>query len=234
MIKISSSILNADFTQLANVVRSLEASGTDMLHLDIMDGVFVPNISFGFPIIESLRKITTLFFDVHLMIANPGKYIESIAKAGADGITFHYESALNKAGSNESALNKVGSNEASRNVEKTLIKIKKLQKKSCLAIKPETAAEAVFSYLPLCDTILVMTVEPGFGKQRFIESTLSKISIIREEISRQKLNVSIQVDGGIDIKTAPQVIQAGANILVAGNVLFSADDMKSVMENLRG
>ena len=186
--------------------------GADMYHLDVMDGNFVPNISFGVPVIKSISEHTDLPLDVHLMIDRPHRYIEEFAKY-ADLLGFHYEAG-------------------SDNVE-TLKKIRELGCKSCITIKPATPAEAIFPLLPLCDMVLVMSVEPGFGGQKFMPMALDKISAIRAECQRQGLEIDIEVDGGINAETAPQAIAAGANVLVAGNFLFSADDMGAKVKEIK-
>ena len=205
MVKVSPSILISDFLTLKDSIKELEAAGVDMLHLDVMDGNFVPNISFGVPVIKSIKAHTNLPLDVHLMIDRPHRYIEEFAKY-ADVLGFHYEAGSNNA--------------------ETLKKIRELGCKSCITIKPATAAEKIFKLLPLCDMVLVMSVEPGFGGQKFMPMALEKISAIKAECERQGLkNIDIEVDGGINAETAPLAVNAGANVLVAGNFLFSADNM---------
>ena len=179
-----------------------------MLHLDVMDGVFVPNISFGVPVIRSIRAHTRLPLDVHLMIDRPHRYIEQFAGV-ADWLGFHYE-----AGSDSAAL---------------LRQIRALGCKSCITIKPVTPAPAVFDLLPLCDMVLVMSVEPGFGGQKFMPAALEKLSALRDERARRGLSFLLEVDGGINAQTAPQAVQAGADVLVAGNFLFSAEDMGAMV-----
>ncbi len=212
MVKVSPSVLTADFLTLSDSIKKLEDAGVDMLHLDVMDGIFVPNISFGNPIIKSIKAHTNLPLDVHLMIDKPHRYIEEFAKY-ADLLGFHYE-----AGSDNAEL---------------LKKIRELGCKSCITIKPATAAEEIFPLLPLCDMVLVMSVEPGFGGQKFMPMALQKISAIKAECERQGLSIDIEVDGGINAETAPQAIAAGANVLVAGNFLFSADDMGAKVKEIK-
>lgn len=214
MIKISPSVLACDLSRLLEEVRSIESGGADMVHLDVMDGVFVTNISFGIPVIQSLRKNTDMFFDVHLMIAHPERYIERFILAGADMITFHLE--------------------ASDDPDATLLMIKSMGKKAGISIKPATPAESVFPLLDKCDMVLVMTVEPGYGGQKLIAETLQKVSDLRAEIQRRNLDVDIQVDGGITAENAPDAIAAGANILVAGSSVFKAENRKAAIDSLRG
>ncbi len=212
MVKISPSVLTADFLTLGDSIKKLEDAGVDMLHLDVMDGIFVPNISFGNPVIKSIKAHTDLPLDVHLMIDRPHRYIEEFAKY-ADLLGFHYE-----AGSDNAEL---------------LKKIRELGCKSCITIKPATAAEEIFTLLPLCDMVLVMSVEPGFGGQKFMPMALDKIRAIKAECERRNLCIDIEVDGGINAETAPQAIAAGANVLVAGNFLFSADDMGAKVKEIK-
>lgn len=212
MVKISPSVLTADFLTLGDSIKKLEEAGVDMLHLDVMDGIFVPNISFGNPVIKSIKAHTDLPLDVHLMIDRPHRYIEEFAKY-ADLLGFHFE-----AGSDNAEL---------------LKRIRELGCKSCITIKPATAAEEIFPLLPLCDMVLVMSVEPGFGGQKFMPMALDKIKAIKAECVRQGLDIDIEVDGGINAETAPQAIEAGANVLVAGNYLFSADDMGTRVREIK-
>ena len=209
---ISPSILTCDFTHLADEIAFVERSGADMVHLDVMDGVFVPNLSFGVPVIAALRPLTALPFDVHLMMQYPHRLVDAFADAGADIINFHIES--------ESPI------------DETLATIRNKGKKAALTLKPATPAEAVFPYLDRVDMVLVMTVEPGFGGQKFMADMLPKIAAIRREIDRRGLSVDIQVDGGVAAATAPLVAQAGASIAVVGSALFNSDDPSALVSDL--
>ena len=213
MIRISPSVLAADFAALGQAARRMEEAGADMLHIDVMDGHFVPNISIGLPVVSSLRKVSALFFDVHLMISHPLTYAERFAKAGADLITFHLESEDDPAAV-----------------------IRAIREAGCqagISVKPKTPAKAVLPYLGDVDLILVMTVEPGFGGQAFMADQLPKIREIREAAVRQGKALTVQVDGGIDDRTAPLVIEAGADCLVSGSYLFRAEDPRAAMTALR-
>ena len=215
MIKISPSVLASDLSNLAAEVAEIEKAGAEMVHLDVMDGVFVSNMSFGMPVIESLRKKSNMFFDVHLMIDKPERYIERfITESGADLVTFHLE--------------------ATEDPDKCIKIIKDNDRLVGISIKPKTPAEAVFPYLDRCDMILVMTVEPGCGGQTFMYDMLPKITEIRREITNRGLDVDIQVDGGINPDTAKLAISAGANILVAGSSVFKAEDRRAAIDALRG
>ncbi len=212
MVKISPSVLTADFLELKDDIKKLEDAGVDMLHLDVMDGIFVPNLSFGVPVIKSIKAHTKLPCDVHLMIDRPHRYIKEFA-AVSDYLGFHFE--------------------ADSPVAETLKEIRDLGCKSTLTIKPCTAPEEIFEYLPLCDMVLVMSVEPGFGGQKFMPSALEKLTKLKAEIERQGLDTLIEVDGGINAETAPLAIAAGANVLVAGNYIFSADDMGARVKEIK-
>ena len=198
-VKISPSLLSANFFDLKADIKRLEALKTDMLHLDVMDGIFVPNISFGNPVIKKIKENSDLTLDVHLMIDRPHRYIKEFAKY-ADILGFHYE--------------------AGSDIAETLKEIRNLGCKSCLTIKPKTAAEEIFEFLPLCDMVLVMSVEPGFGGQSFMPDSLPKVTALKKEIEARGLKCDIEIDGGINGETAPLAVKAGADVLVAGSYLF--------------
>lgn len=209
-IQVSASILSADMCNLEAVVRTLEISGTDMLHFDVMDGRFVDNISFGIPVLEAIRKKTDLFLDVHLMISDPLHYAARFAKAGANGITFHLESESDP--------------------QKTIDAIHACGIPAGIVIKPNTPAEAVLPYLSSVEMVLVMTVEPGFGGQSFLWEMLKKVQFLRQKAAEQGLYVSIQVDGGVNAETAPEAVKAGANNLVVGSYLFRQENLKTAVD----
>ena len=211
--KISASILSADFGNLERELRRAEESGCDMIHFDVMDGHFVPNLSYGVPVLKSIRKYCRLPFDVHLMITDPMKFIDAFADAGADHITFHLE--------------------ADGDSEKIIEKIRSRGLTAGISVKPKTPAELVFPLIKKLDMVLVMTVEPGFGGQGFIPETLEKISALRKEAERQGCELDIEVDGGIGFNTSPKVRAAGANVLVSGSYIFKAEDMASAVASMR-
>ena len=199
-IQISPSILSADFNQLGNEIKRLEEAGADMIHVDVMDGHFVPNLTMGPPVIKALRKYTKLPFDVHLMISPVHKYIKDYADAGADIITIHPETT--------------------DNLEDSIQHIKKLNKKIGISLNPETQIEVVKKFLEKIDLVLIMSVHPGFGGQKFIPKVLDKIKELKKIKDQQNLNFDIEVDGGINFDNNKLVIEAGANILVSGTTIF--------------
>lgn len=198
---------------LKSEVERIEKNGIDMLHFDVMDGIFVNNITYGLPILSAIRKITNMTLDVHLMITEPLRYVKRFAESGADLISFHAES--------------------NSDIMDTINEIKKSGARAALAIKPATPAETVYKYLPYLDMVLVMTVEPGFGGQSFIPETVDKISLIRQKINSLGLKTNLQVDGGINDKTSEIVKNAGANIFVSGSYLFKSSDMANAAMKMR-
>lgn len=194
------SLLAADFAHLAEAVRALEGSGSERLHVDVMDGVFVPNFTFGTDTVRSLRRETDLPLELHLMIVEPERHLETFASAGADGITIHYE--------------------ASPHLHRSLTRIRELDCRAGAAINPSTPASCLDDVLEICDLALVMTINPGYGGQRLIPRTLSKVQRVREEISRQGLTTEVEVDGGVDASNARACVEAGADVLVAGTAVF--------------
>ena len=208
---VSPSILSADFANLEADIKKVEPF-VPWLHIDVMDGHFVPNISIGVPVVKSIRKITNLFLDTHLMIENPIKYVDAFKDAGSDLITFHYEATLDK-------------------TQEVIDKIKSLGLKVGLSIKPKTNPEEIKEYINQVDLVLIMTVEPGFGGQKFMEDCAKKIKAIKSFSNNE--NLIIQVDGGINAETAPMAISAGATVLVIGNYLFSAEDMAERVKEIK-
>ena len=199
-IKIAPSILSADFSKLGSEIKSLEDAGADLIHIDVMDGHFVPNITIGPEVINKLRNYTTLPFDVHLMISPVDNFIKNFADAGADIITIHPEATLN--------------------LKNSIEKIKNLNKKVGVSLNPETPVDKVIPFLGIIDLVLVMSVNPGFGGQKFIKDTITKVKILRKTIDAKKLKTQIEIDGGINFETAKIAKQAGANILVSGTTIF--------------
>ena len=197
------SILAADCADLRTEIQTIEAGGAEYVHIDVMDGVFVPSLSFGIPIVSSLRKITKLVLDVHLMIIHPLKYIKQFAEAGADSITFHMESEDDP--------------------DEVIAAIREAGCRVGISIKPGTPIEEVYKYLDKVDMLLIMTVEPGFGGQKYISASTARIAQARYHINSNDLNVNIQVDGGITEETARMVIEVGANVIVAGSAIFHGD-----------
>ena len=213
MIKIAPSILSSDFSKLGEEIVRMEKSGADLIHIDVMDGHFVPNLSMGSMIVESIRKYTKLPFDVHFMISKPLDYADMFIKAGADIITFHIE--------------------ADSPVKETIDKIKSNGCKVGLVVKPGTDIEKVYPYLPDIDKVLIMTVEPGFGGQKFMPDMMSKVTALKQECEKRNINIDIQVDGGIAEDTIAVASKAGANEFVAGSALFRAEDTKQKIKELR-
>ncbi|MBD1139385.1 ribulose-phosphate 3-epimerase [Pelagibacterales bacterium SAG-MED46] len=203
-IQISPSILSADFSQLGNEIKRLEEGGADMIHIDVMDGHFVPNLTIGPPVIKALRKQCSLKFDVHLMISPVHKYIDSYADAGADIITIHPE--------------------ATDNLETSILKIKELKKKVGISLNPESKIELITDLLNQIDLVLIMSVNPGFGGQKFIPEVLNKVKDLKKIQEEEKLNFDIEIDGGINFDNCKSAIDAGANILVSGTTIFRSND----------
>ena len=228
-IKIEPSILSADFGRLADEAKRLEQAGADAIHIDVMDGHFVPNLTFGPRAVAAINRATPIFLDVHLMIYNPYNFVETFVEAGADRITFHFE--------------------ATEDVEETLAFIRRCGVRAGVSFRPETSFSMIPKYLPLCDQVLLMTVNPGFGGQLFMPKILEKIRLTREFCDRNGIRqggvklpkepaldfppYDIKVDGGINLETARICVDAGANVLVSGNYLFSQKDLKKAIESLR-
>lgn len=206
MIKVAPSILSADFVNLERDIRALGQTGADYVHVDVMDGLFVPNITIGIPVVAAIRRITELPLDVHLMIDRPLRYVDDFCKAGADILTVHVEA------------------DTEENTIAALKKIRENGVKAAISVKPKTPAEAVLPYLPYCDLILVMTVEPGFGGQSFMADMMPKLSAIRSYIDAQNPGCELEVDGGVNAVTGKVCTQNGANVLVAGSAYFKAED----------
>jgi ribulose-phosphate 3-epimerase len=214
MIKIAPSILSADFANLERDIRRIASA--DYVHVDVMDGLFVPNITIGIPVVRSIRKVTDLPLDVHLMIDRPVRYVEEFCKAGADLVTVHVEA------------------DSEENTRKALDIIHGCGKKAGVVLKPKTDAQAALPFLDQCDILLVMTVEPGFGGQSFMADMMPKLRQIRQWIHQRGLETELEVDGGIGLTTAKTAVENGATVLVAGSAVYGADDIPKRIQELRG
>lgn len=215
MIKVSPSILSADFVNLERDIRALTPAGADYVHVDVMDGIFVPNITIGIPVVAAIRKITELPLDVHLMIDRPIRYVDDFCKAGSDILTIHVEA------------------DSEENTLAALKRIRENGVKAAISVKPKTPAEAVLPFLPYCDLILVMTVEPGFGGQSFMEDMMPKLKAIRSYIDVQNPDCELEVDGGVNEKTGMICRENGANVLVAGSAYFKAAEPSEFVKAIK-
>ena len=214
MVIISPSVLAADFSKLGDEMKKVELAGAQYIHLDVMDGVFVPNISFGAPVISAVRKSSSAVFDVHLMITEPQRYIDDFVKAGADIITIHYESCDDPA---------------------SVVKyIKSKGVRAAVSIKPATPVEVLYPMLKELDMVLIMTVEPGFGGQKLIPETVEKVTELRQYAVNNGIEIDIEVDGGVTPENVSTLVSAGANVIVAGSAIFKAEDPADVIAKMKG
>ena len=216
MVKLAPSILSADFANLEAAVHNIEENGADWVHVDVMDGIFVPNITIGIPVVAALRKVTDLPLDVHLMIDRPARYVEDFVKAGADYVTVHVEA------------------DQPQNTMEALDRIHALGAKGGIVLKPNTPVEAAIPYLEKCDLILVMTVEPGFAGQRFMSDMMPKVAQLKEWLADLNPDCLVEVDGGVDAHTHAVCKEAGADVLVAGSAYFKAEDRAMFVKLIRG
>lgn len=214
MIRLSPSILSADFSKLGEQIRTLDSCDIDFIHIDVMDGNFVPNISLGFPVIKSIRKYTKKTFDVHLMIEDPSRYIEELVKCGADIITIHYET--------------------DRHIDRTLNYIKSFGVKAAVALNPGTPVMCIKNVLSIADMVVIMAVNPGYGGQNFIDYSLDKIKEVKEMSKSVNKDILIEVDGGITADNIKKIVEAGANVIVAGSAVFKDNKIKANIDLLKG
>ena len=213
MIKIAPSILSADFGRLAEEIKAVEAAGADLIHIDVMDGHFVPNLTLGPLVVEAIRPVTNLPFDVHLMIENPDAYLEAFAKAGADWLSVHVESTPH--------------------LHRTVSRIKEIGKRAGVVLNPATPLESLDYLLEEIDYVLIMSVNPGFGGQKFIPSALRKVRALKEMLRARGLEIPIEIDGGVNLTTVAEVVRAGAEILVAGSAIFGTEDYRATIKAFR-
>ncbi len=216
MIQIAPSILSADFANLGRDIRGIKSDGADWVHIDVMDGLFVPNISFGLPVVQAVRRTTDLPLDVHLMIQQPRRYVERFVAAGADWLTLHVEA------------------DRPENTLEALTQIRALGCRPAISLKPGTPAEAAEPYLELCDMILVMTVEPGFGGQKFMADMMPKLRALRQMLDQRNPGCVLEVDGGVDAVTGPICLENGAEVLVTGSAYFKAPDRAAFIRRIKG
>ena len=209
---VAPSILSADFGNLERDIKMIDRSVAEWVHVDVMDGVFVPNISFGFPVVKSVRKATTKVLDAHLMIVEPERYVKRFVEAGVDYVTFHLEACTDP--------------------RTAIAEIKSAGAKAGISIKPATPVESIFDYLPELDLVLVMSVEPGFGGQSFMSNSLDKVRALRKEIDEKGYNCLIEIDGGISVKNAREVYDAGVDVIVAGSSVFNAEDPEQMISEI--